>query len=84
MASGKMVKVYGNQPESSRKRPTRLDCGRPSNAPPNTTLEKRVEDVFIPAYDRRGYLTDNAAQANLGGKAFNIPSGSGSIQEVSE
>jgi|SRR5579871_2562834 len=88
---GRMHKVVGNEaiPMSNgvvvsgnhSKRPARLNYAQPTTNAPNTMRADRIEDVFIPFYDRPGYLTDNAAQQYNDGKMFEIPSGDGRIQE---
>ena len=80
--AAKVTKVFGNESMGNRRRPQRLDYGKPTTEAPNTMRADRIEDVFIPYYDRPGYVTDNANQADLNGKAFEIPSGDGRIVEA--
>jgi hypothetical protein len=93
---GKTVKVTGSQPLDSSlaltqysrqaQRPTKQTYAQASSEPPNTStpmpeVEARIEDVFIPFYDRPGYTTDNAAQASRNGKMYRIPKGDGRMEE---
>lgn len=80
---GKTVKVVGNQTTpvmnlagqniAGRSRPARLNYAQKTNQIPNTTMEKSIEKVFIPFYDRPGYTTDNAAMEYNDGQMFVLP-----------
>ena len=83
MKPGKMVKIVGGafNPASMKEgKPTRMNYGQKTTTPQTTAGEKRIEDVFIPYYDRRGFITDNAARIATG-QAFVIPSGCGVMEE---
>lgn len=80
---GKTVKVVGNQVTpvmnlmgqniAGQSRPARLNYAQKTNDVPNTTMEKSIEKVFIPFYDRPGYTTDNAAMEYNDGRMFVLP-----------
>lgn len=80
----KITKIVGNREMYCPERPTRINYGEVTNQPQTTIGEARLEDVFIPYYDRPGYLTDNAARTS-NGKMFKIPlnraDGTGLIEE---
>jgi hypothetical protein len=83
MKPGKMCKIVGTQfnPASMNEgKPTRMNYGQKTTTPQCTSGEKRIEDVFIPYYDRRGFITDNAARTATG-QMFVIPSGCGVMEE---
>ena len=84
---GKTIKLSGSKDNchdmaftnvsATEKRPTKIKYGQVSNEKPNTSLGPRIEDTFIPFYDRPGFTTDNASQQYMNGKMFKIPSTSG-------
>lgn len=99
MKPGKTVRIVGDKPLPKHNaltnlgpdapRPTKLRYAQVSTEAPNTTVPStisasRIEDVFIPFYDRPGFTTDNAAQATRDGKMYKIPAGNGTMPEQEE
>jgi hypothetical protein len=83
MKPGKVVKIMGGQfnPASMNEgKPTRMSYGQKTTTPQTTAGESRIENVFIPYYDRRGFITDNAARTATG-QMFVIPSGCGVMEQ---
>lgn len=80
---GKTVKVVGSQTVpcldlagnsiAGKERPARLNYAQKTNRVPNTSMERSLEKVFIPFYDRPGYTTDNAAMEYNDGQMFVLP-----------
>ena len=79
----KVTKITGDMrgPDDYRQRPERRAYAQPTTQPPNTMRAERFEDVFIPFYDRPGYMTDNADMQRVQGQAFVIPSGDGRMEQ---
>ena len=82
MKPGKVCKISGpdwNPASMNIGKPTRMSYGEKTTTPQTTAGEKRIEDVFIPYYDRRGFITNNAARTATG-QMFVIPSGCGIME----
>lgn len=78
----KPIKVVGNEPDWAgyETHPHRKEYAQPTDEPQTTMGAKRMEDVFIPYYDRPGYKTDNEARTQ-NGKMFKISAGNGQMEE---
>lgn len=83
MKPGKVCKIVGSAMNPLSKnigKPTRMNYAQKTTRPQTTAGEKSLDKVFIPYYDRRGFITDNASRITTG-EMFVIPSGSGMMEQ---
>lgn len=79
---GRTVKIVGNEMNwaGMEEHPHRKEYAQPTDEKQTTMGASRMEDVFIPFYDRPGYKTDNEART-CNGKMFRINAGNGQMEE---